>query len=163
MRILGIDPGFGILGWAVIEHTLSVVACGSIETSPSMRIDERLVEIHRSLGEIITTYTPDCAAVERLFFSKNTTTALDVSKAIGVILLTIRLGGLDYFEYTPLQVKQALTGYGRATKEQVEMMMMKILRLKTAPVCDDVADALSIAACHSFSLKSPAVSGRGPR
>ena len=163
MRILGIDPGFGILGWAVIEHTLSVVACGSIETSSTKRIDDRLVEIHVALGEIIKTYTPDCAAIERLFFSKNTTTAMDVSRAIGVILLTVRLAGLDYFEYTPLQVKQALTGYGRASKKQVEMMMMKILGVKTAPSCDDVSDALSIAACHSFSLKSAAAQGRAKR
>jgi crossover junction endodeoxyribonuclease RuvC len=163
VRILGIDPGFGILGWAVIEHTLSVVACGSVETSSSKRIDERLAELHFALGEIIKTYTPDCAAIERLFFSKNTTTALDVSKAIGVVLLTIRLAGLDYSEYTPLQVKQALTGYGRATKEQVEMMMMKVLGMKTAPSCDDVSDALSVAACHSFSLKSAIARGRALR
>ncbi len=160
MRILGIDPGFGTLGWAVIDDAPEMVSCGSIETAPGSPIEDRLLEIHRSLSEIIATYRPSAVAVERLFFSRNTTTAIDVAKAIGVVLLTVRLAGLECAEYTPLQVKQAITGYGRAEKAQVQAMVMKILRLKELNVKDDAADALSIATCHSFSLPGRTVLGR---
>ena len=150
MRILGIDPGFGTLGWAVVDKDLSVVEYGVIETSPDCAIDERLLQIHSRITEIIRKHKPDCAAIERLFFAKNTKTALDVSKCIGVILLTTRLAGLSYNEYTPLQVKTALTGYGRATKNQILQMVVRLYRLKEIPRPDDIADALAIAACHSF-------------
>ncbi len=154
MKILGIDPGFGTLGWAVVEHNLNVVDYGAIETSPKLPIDQRLLEIHEKINDIIDTYGPHCVALERLFFAKNTKTALDVAKSIGVVLLTTRLKGLSYNEYTPPQVKIALTGYGRASKDQMQKMVVKIFRLKEIPRPDDAADALAIAACHSFNLKT---------
>lgn len=154
MRILGIDPGFGTLGWAVVEKDLKVIDYGVIETYADAPLDERLLEIHEKIKEIIRTYSPKSVAIERLFFAKNTKTALDVSKCIGVILLTTRLAGLHYIEYTPLQIKTALTGYGRASKGQIQTMVVKIFRLKEVPRPDDVADALAIAACHSFNLKA---------
>ncbi len=150
MKILGIDPGFATLGWAVVDRSLRVIECGVIETEPGRAIDERLLEIHSQIAGIINKHKPDCVAIERLFFAKNTKTALDVSKCIGVILLTTRLAGLSYNEYTPLQVKTALTGYGRATKDQIQKMVVRLYRLKEIPRPDDVADALAIAACHSF-------------
>ncbi len=153
MKILGIDPGFGTLGWAIVKHNLDVIDYGAIETKSSLAIEERLLEIHNKLTLIINKYNPDCVAVERLFFAKNTKTALDVAKCIGVLLLTVKLSGLSYDEYTPSQVKTALTGYGRASKEQMQNMVTKIFRLKEIPRPDDVADALAIAACHSFNLK----------
>ncbi len=153
MRILGIDPGFGTLGWAVVEKDLRVAEYGVIETSPDCAIDERLLYIHTAITEIIQKHNPDCVAIERLFFAKNTKTALDVSKCIGVILLTTKLAGLTYKEYTPLQVKTALTGYGRATKNQILQMVVRLYSLKEIPQPDDAADALAIAACHAFSLK----------
>ena len=152
MKILGIDPGFGTLGWAVVDKTPGVVEYGVIETLPNSAIDERLLKIHTRITEIIKKHKPDCVAIESLFFAKNTKTALDVSKCIGVILLTTRLAGLNYKEYTPLQIKTALTGYGRASKEQVLQMVVRLYKLKEVPRPDDVADALAIAACHSFSM-----------
>ncbi len=153
MRILGIDPGFGTLGWAVVKQNLSVVDYGAILTKSGTPIDDRLLEIHNQIIDIINIHKPDCVAIERLFFAKNTKTAIDVAKCIGVILLTIKLAGLNYNEYTPSQVKTALTGYGRASKEQMQNMVTKIFRLQEVPRPDDVADALAIAACHSFNLK----------
>jgi len=150
VRILGIDPGYGILGWSVIEKNLKIIDFGTIETSSSEKIDDRLLFIHEKLKQILVEYSPDTVAIEKLFFSKNTTTALNVAKAIGVVVLTIRIHGLDYAEYTPLQVKQAITGYGRASKEQMQVMIKKIFSLKEIPKPDDAADALAIAACHSF-------------
>lgn len=153
MRILGIDPGFGILGWAIIEGELKMVACGTVETKSS-NIADRLLEIHLSINEIIEKYKPDSVAIEKLFFSKNTKTALDVAKTIGVILLTIKLSKLSYHEYTPIQVKHAITGYGRATKDQMQKLITKIFNIKNAFDKDDAYDALSIAACHSFNHKA---------
>ncbi len=154
MKILGIDPGYGTLGWAVVEQNLNIVDFGVIETGANLPIDERLLEIHIGITNIIKTYKPHCAAIERLFFAKNTKTALDVAKCVGVILLTTKLKGLNYKEYTPPQIKSALTGYGRASKDQIQNMVVKIFRLKEIPRPDDAADALAIAACHSLSLNS---------
>lgn len=154
MRILGIDPGYGILGWGVIEDNMKVVDYGAIETPSTMPIDERLFVIHNELSAIIEEYKPDSAGIERLFFSKNTTTAIKVANAIGVILLTFHQHVLLYQEYTPLQVKQALTGYGRADKKQMQYMIKSIFSLREAPKPDDAADALAVAACHSFSMKT---------
>ena len=118
MRIIGIDPGFSILGWAVIEDNLKVVDYGTVETDPDMPIDERLFAIHSDISSIIERYRPDCAVIEKLFFSKNVTTAIDVSRATGVILLAFREHALPYQEVTPMQVKQGITGYGKADKKQ---------------------------------------------
>lgn len=152
MRILGIDPGFGILGWAIVEGDNEVVAYGAVETPACRGLDERLFILHESLKEIIHRYSPDCVAIEKLFFSNNTKTAMDVAKSIGVVLLTIRLAGLRYTEYGPPQIKRALTGYGGATKKQVQHMVKNLFRLTALPTPDDVADAIAVAACHSFSI-----------
>ena len=152
MKILGIDPGFGILGWSIIDKSLHCIDYGIIETSSNDSIENRLFEIHIKLEELICNYKPDCVSVEKLFFQKNVKTAIDVAKALGVILLTIKKYELPYHEYTPSQVKQALTGFGRASKEQMQHMIKTIFNLKDIPKPDDAADALAIAACHSFSL-----------
>lgn len=151
MKILGIDPGYGILGWAVIEESLKIIDCGKITSASNLRIDERLFIVHNDLQGIIYEYKPDCLAIERLFFAKNTKTAIDVAKCIGAVLLTARLNSLDFMEYTPIQVKSAITGYGRATKAQMQAMVKKIFCLKKIPGPDDVADALAVAACHSLN------------
>jgi crossover junction endodeoxyribonuclease RuvC len=150
VRILGIDPGYGILGWSVIDKNQKLIDFGIIETASDKKIDERILEIHTRLTEIITLHKPQCAAIEKLFFVKNVTTGIDVAKTIGAVILTLRLHGIDYHEYTPTQVKQAVTGYGRAGKEQVKFMMKSIFKLKELPTPDDAADALAIALCHSF-------------
>ncbi len=148
MKILGIDPGYGIVGWAVVDDSMCVAACGCIETDSSLNFDERLLQIHLALKKIIEEQKPDVAAVERLFFSRNTTTALDVAKAVGVMVLTLRMYNISYFEYTPIQVKRALTGYGRATKGQIQSMIARIFGIKTSALKDDLTDAISVAACH---------------
>lgn len=149
MRILGIDPGYGILGWAVIEHTMKIVDYGSIETAPDQPIDERLFVIHSEVSDIIKRYRPDRAVMERLFFSKNITTAMDVSRACGVVLLAFRQHALPFEEVTPMQVKQSMTGYGKAGKKQMQEMVKRIYGLKEIPRPDDAADALAVASCFS--------------
>ena len=152
MKILGIDPGYGILGWSIVDSSMKIIAYGTLQTSSKQRIDERLSDLYRGLLHVVKTYEPECAAVEKLFFSRNTTTALDVAKTLGVVLLTFHLSGLDYAEYAPVQVKRAITGYGRATKEQMQKMIMKIFAIKEIPKPDDAADAVAIAACHAFNM-----------
>ena len=153
MRILGIDPGYGILGWAVIANDQTLIDYGSIETSADQHLDERILNIHNRLNSIIDRYRPDTAGVEKLFFTKNLTTGLDVAKTIGAVILTLKLNNISYSEYTPSQVKQAITGYGRAGKDQIMLMMKTIFNLKEMPACDDAADALAIALCHSLRQK----------
>lgn len=154
MIILVIDPGIAIVGWGVIDYNLTkfnTLAYGSIQTPKEMKTEQRLAEIYKSLGEIIDRYHPECMAVEELFFNTNITTGIRVSEARGVILLCGEQKGLKIFEYTPLQVKQAVVGYGRAEKKQVITMVTKLLGLRAAPKPDDTADALSIAVCHAHS------------
>lgn len=153
MRILGIDPGYGILGWAVIDNNQKLIDCGIIETGSDKRIDERLLDIHNKLNSIIVQFRPDTAGVEKLFLTKNMTTGLDVAKTIGAIILTLKLNNICYSEYTPSQVKQAITGYGRAGKDQMMLMIKTIFNMKELPVRDDAADALAIALCHSLRQK----------
>ena len=150
MRILGIDPGYGILGWSVIEKNQKLIDYGIIETIPNQNIDERLFVIHTQLTAIIGLYKPDCAAVEKLFFTKNIKTGMDVAKTIGALLLTLRLNNIGYYEYTPSQIKQAITGYGRAGKEQIKFMIKSIFSMSEVPTSDDAADAIAIALCHSL-------------
>ena len=150
MRILGIDPGFGILGWSVIEKNEKLIDYGIIETGPEKRIDERLLEIHTKLSAIISEYRPDCAAIEKLFFVKNISTGIDVAKTIGAVILTLKLNNIGYHEYSPIQVKQAVTGYGRADKGQMKLMIKAIFKMREVPSPDDAADALAIALCHSL-------------
>ena len=133
MRILGIDPGYGILGWAVIEKNQKLIDYGIIETSSGKLIGERILEIHHKLNDIINQYHPESAGVEKLFLTKNMTTGLDVAKTIGAVILTLKLNKISYSEYTPSQVKQAVTGYGRAGKEQMMHMIRTIFKLKELP------------------------------
>lgn len=157
MRILGIDPGTATVGWAVIEEIqgkITPIDYGHISTSPSKQLSERLHEISNDLAQIIAKHKPDEASVEELFFFKNVKTVIAVAQARGAILLTLESLRVRMFEYTPLQVKQSLTGYGRAEKKQVQMMVKNILKLREIPKPDDTADALALALCHSNSRKT---------
>ena len=154
MRILGIDPGFAIVGWGVIEYEGSrfkVIGYGSIQTPAGMPIEERLKAIYSELSAIIDKFSPDAMAVEELFFNTNITTGIKVAQARGVILLCAEQKGIKIAEYTPLQVKQSVTGYGRADKKQVITMVTMLLGLAKPPKPDDTADALAIAVCHAHS------------
>ena len=157
MVILGIDPGYAIVGWGVIEYSGSrfrTLGYGSIQTPAGLPIVDRLEMIYRGMNEIIEKYKPDGMAVEELFFNTNTTTAIAVAEARGSILLAARLCGVEIGEYTPLQVKQAVVGYGRAEKKQVISMVTSLLGLKEPPKPDDTADALAVAVCHAHSACS---------
>lgn len=154
MVILGIDPGVASTGWGVIKKergSLSLVAFGVIRTSAKLKFSERLKLIHQDLKKIIKKYQPDQIACEELFFCKNVKTALLVGQARGVVLLTIMENNIPLFEYTPLQVKQAVCSYGRAEKSQIQKMVKTLLNLKELPQPDDAADALAIAICCSQS------------
>ena len=154
MIILGIDPGLAIVGWGVLEYVntrFRVLGYGSIETPAGMETPERLQVIYRDLKEIIDKYHPDEMAIEELFFDKNITTGIRVAEARGVLLLGAREAGLKLFEYTPMQVKQAVSGYGKAEKKQIITMVTSLLRLKAPPKPDDTADALAIAICHAHT------------
>lgn len=156
MRILGIDPGTGILGFGVIETSANkaqLVDGGVIRTLAKQNDAERLETIFDELTSVIAQTKPSAMSVEKLFFAKNVTTAMTVAQARGVVLLTGRQAGLEIFEYTPLQIKQALTGYGRADKKQIQEMVRVILGLKALPQPDDCADALAAAICHSMTVR----------
>ena len=150
--IFGIDPGLAIVGWGVIEYKgnkFKVLGFGSVQTPSSMKTEDRLVEIFEGINDIIKKYKPDCMAVEELFWNTNQTTGIRVSEARGVILLCAAKLGIPIYEYTPLQVKQAVVGYGRAEKKQVISMVTMLLKLEKPPKPDDTADALAIAVCHA--------------
>ena len=154
MIVLGIDPGTAITGYGLInylENKIEVVDYGCIRTSPRTSLANRLCKISEELERLISNYQPEVVAVEELFFNKNVRTALAVGQARGVILLTAAKAGLEVKEYTPLQVKQALVGYGRAEKHQVQYMVKMLLDLEQVPEPDDVADALAIAICQAYS------------
>ncbi|HMN19613.1 MAG TPA: crossover junction endodeoxyribonuclease RuvC [Candidatus Moranbacteria bacterium] len=156
LRVLGIDPGTAIVGWAVLEEDagkVKALAYGHISTSPQNTPAERLREIADDLRSIVAKYEPQEASVEKLFFFRNVTTAMPVSQARGVILLTLEEFRVNIYEYTPMQVKQALTGYGKAEKRQIQAMVKGILKLKDIPKPDDTADAIAIALCHLNSRK----------
>ncbi len=156
MRILGVDPGLAKLGWGVVEkvnNKLAPVAYNCIRTSSKNEMSFRLEQIFNELTEVIKHYQPVALSVEKLFFHKNVTSALVVGQARGVVLLTARIGGLEVFEYTPLEIKQALVGYGRAEKQQVQNMVRVLLSLKEVPRPVDAADALGAAICHSQQAK----------
>ncbi len=156
MRILGIDPGTATLGWGVIEVKEGIilsVGYGHIATKKSKAASARLAEIAGDLEALIRKYRPAEAAVEELFFFKNQKTVMGVSQARGVVLLTLERAGITIAGYTPLQVKQALTNYGRAEKSQVQSMVKNILKLESVPNPDDTADALAIAICHAHRRK----------
>ena len=153
MRILGIDPGTGILGFGVVDvkgSSFTLVTAGVIKTPPHTPLDERLEEIYDGLTEIIAETKPEILSIEKLFFAKNVTTAMSVSHARGVAILAGRKAGLPYAEYTPLQIKQTITGYGKADKNQVQEMIKLQLGLKEIPRPDDAADALGAAITHAM-------------
>lgn len=156
MRILGIDPGTGILGFGVIEadgQKAQLVDAGVIRTPVKEDDAVRLQTIYEELTDIIVASKPTIMSVEKLFFARNVTTAITVAQARGVVLLCGRQAGLDIFEYTPLQIKQSITGYGRAEKKQIQEMVRVLLGLQTAPKPDDCADALAAALTHAATMR----------
>jgi crossover junction endodeoxyribonuclease RuvC len=165
MRIIGIDPGIATTGYGVLDsdgQRSTMLAYGCIVTEAALPAPERLEQIHSQLSALLQTYQPAVMAVEKLFFCKNTNSAMQVGEARGVVLLTGRLGGLPVHEYTPLQVKQSVVGYGRAEKAQVQQMVKVLLRLPAIVRPDDAADALAIALCHAHSGTTlRAISRRG--
>lgn len=156
MIILGIDPGFAIVGYSVIEckgSSCKALEYGAINTDSKMLFPDRIKIIYDELSDIIDEYKPEDLAIEELFFNKNVKTAIKVAQARGVEILAAINKGLNIYEYTPLQIKQATVGYGRAEKHQVQEMVKVLLNLKEIPKPDDVADALAVAICHGSSLK----------
>ena len=154
MIILGVDPGIAIVGYGIIEYKgnkFKIINYGAITTPPNRSLSDRLKIIFDQMNELIRIYKPEVVAVEELFFNKNVKTALAVGHGRGVVLLAAVNAGLEVFEYTPLQVKQGIVGYGRAEKIQVQQMVKAILALETIPKPDDVADALAVAVCHAHS------------
>ncbi len=152
LRILGIDPGYAIVGYGIVDYaacSFAAVGFGAITTEAGEKFPKRLKSIYSDMLYVIEKYSPEALAIERLYFNTNTTTAIDVAQARGVILLAAEEKGIPIFEYTPLQVKQAVTGYGKAEKHQVMEMVKNLLKLKSVPKPDDTADALALAICHS--------------
>ncbi|AIQ65133.1 Holliday junction resolvase [Paenibacillus stellifer] len=154
MRILGIDPGIAIVGFGFIDKNgsrLTPVQYGSIQTEAHTPDEERLLHVYEGMLQLIDRYKPDAVAFEKLFFNRNVTTAMSVSQARGVLILASVQRGLPIAEYTPMQVKQAIVGYGKAEKKQVQEMVRMFLKLSAVPKPDDVADALAVAVCHAHS------------
>ncbi|MDD4377678.1 MAG: crossover junction endodeoxyribonuclease RuvC [Eubacteriales bacterium] len=157
MRILGIDPGYAILGYGILDkigNHFSVVTYGAITTDSKTPMPERLQHLYTQLMSIIEEYRPEEAAIEELFFNNNAKTAIMVGQARGIAVLACANGGLNIAEYTPLQIKQALVGYGRADKKQMQAMVKAILNLREVPKPDDTADAVAAAICHGHSVKT---------
>ncbi|MFA6918811.1 MAG: crossover junction endodeoxyribonuclease RuvC [Patescibacteria group bacterium] len=157
MKILGIDPGFADTGYGVVLRNGSKLNCldyGSIKTSKTLSLSERIEKLEKDLQQIITKHHPDQASVEQLFFCTNIKTAISVAQARGVILLTLVKNKIPLIECTPLQVKQAVTGYGKADKKQIQQMVKIILGLKEIPKPDDAADALAMAICGANNLRA---------
>ena len=157
MRILGIDPGYGITGFGVIEAERGrsvLLQCGAITTPAGMDFSARLEIIYEDMRQLLEATKPDAVAIEELFFGQNVTTGIGVAQARGVVLLAIRQAGLEVTSYKPMQVKQAVVGYGSATKHQVQDMTKRLLRLDAMPKPDDAADAIAIALCHGRSSTS---------
>lgn len=156
MRILGIDPGIAIVGTGIVDkvgNRYNPVYYDSIITKAHTPLEERIELVYNKTIELIELYKPDAMAVEELFFNNNAKTAFSVGQARGVILLAAKQHNVPFFEYTPLQVKQALTGYGRADKKQIQQMVKSFLGLSEVPKPDDTADALAIAICHGNSVR----------
>ena len=150
MRILGIDPGYAIVGYGIVDYQknrFNVVGYGAITTKAKTPFEDRLSVIYEDMLEILKKYKPDRLSIEKLYFNTNSTTAIDVAQARGVIVLAAKQMGVKINEYTPLQVEQAVTGYGRAEKHQIMEMVKNLLCLKTVPKPDDTADALAVAIC----------------
>ncbi len=157
MRILGIDPGVATVGFGVVDADRgknALVKCGVITTPAHTPLSERLEQIFHDMEDLLSLFRPDAVSVEELFFDKNITTGIAVAHARGVILLACRLAGIPAYEYTPMQVKQAVTGYGKAEKRQVMDMVKRLCALPAAPRPDDAADAVALALCHARSTTS---------
>ena len=157
LRILGIDPGLATVGFGIVDtdkNSMKLLTCGIISTPANTPLSSRLHRIYADMCELIKTFSPDVISIEELFFNTNITTGIAVSHARGVILLAAYHSGVQVFEYTPLQVKQSVVGYGRAEKSQVIDMVRRILDLPAAPKPDDAADAVALAICHARSSTS---------
>ena len=164
MRILGIDPGYGITGFGLIEAERGqsrLLQCGAITTPAGMDFSARLEIIYEDMRKLLEVAKPDAVAIEELFFGQNVTTGIGVAQSRGVILLAIRQAGLEVTSYKPMQVKQALVGYGNATKHQMQDMTKRILHLQAMPKPDDAADAIAIALCHARSCTSLIAQAQG--
>lgn len=156
MIVLGLDPGTATTGFGVVryeEGKLYPLDSGVLLTTPDMTMPDRLLSIYNDVNTLLDKYEPDTVATERLFFNTNVTNALSVGRAIGVMLLAFAQRGLSWAEYTPMQVKQAVTGYGGADKNQVQMQVTRLLRLQEIPKPDDAADGLAVAICHAHSYR----------
>ncbi len=159
MVILGIDPGYAILGYGVLESqgvSLKAIDCGVIETFSDMPFPERLERLYAGTRQLLAMYQPDHVVFEELFFYRNVTTAIQVGAGRGVALLAAQQSGLPLYEYTPMQIKLAVTGNGHADKKQVQQMVRVLLNLKSVPKPDDAADALAAAICHANTAGGPA-------
>lgn len=157
MRVLGIDPGYAIVGFGCVQQqagTLTALQYGAITTQSHTVFEDRLAEIYTDMTQVLQNTQPDAVAIETLFFTNNQKTAIAVAQARGVILLAARQAGVPIFEYTPMQIKQSVAGYGAATKKQVQEMTRRLLHLAAVPKPDDTADALAAAICHSHSHTS---------
>lgn len=156
MKILGIDPGMAIVGYGIINienEKLELLTSGSIQTDKTLSDSKRLLEIYNDLTTVVDKYKPDCASVEELFFFKNQKTVIPVAEARGVIITVLEKFNVPTYSYTPMEVKQVLTGYGRAEKKEVEQMVKIALNTDKLPRLDDTVDAIAIAICHSRNLK----------
>ena len=158
MRIIGIDPGYAIIGYGVLDYdntgSFHVAAYGAITTEPNVAFELRLKKIYDDLNYVLGRTKPDVMAIEKLFFTNNKTTGIGVGEARGVVLLTAAQAGLEIHEYTPNEIKNAVTGYGRAEKKQVMVLTRMLLDLKELPKPDDTADALAVAICHAHTYSS---------
>lgn len=155
MKILGIDPGMAIVGYSLIDfdgNNCNLLSSGSIQTQKGERESSRLLEIYNDMHTILEEFKPEAAAIEKLFFVHNQTTVMPVAHARGVILTVLEKFGIPIFEYTPMEVKKVLTGYGRADKKEVEMMVKISLNTDNLPKLDDTVDAIAIAICHSRNV-----------
>ena len=158
MKILGIDPGMAIVGYGLIEvsgernENIKLLESGSIQTNKDLSDSKRLLEIYNDLSELLKSLNPDCASVEKLFFFKNQKTIIPVAEARGVVMTVLEKFGIPAYDYTPMEVKQVLTGYGRAEKKEVEQMVKIALGTDNLPKLDDTVDAIAIAICHSRNM-----------
>lgn len=156
MIIIGIDPGYAITGFGVIEYEgnhFKLIESGSIQTKAGVPLPIRIAKIYDDMNLLIEKYKPDAISIEELFFNRNTTTAIGVAQGRGAVLIAAAKTSTPIFEYTPLQVKQGVTGYGRADKKQVQMMVKTVLGLEKVPKLDDTTDAIAIAICHAHSYR----------
>ena len=158
MRVMGIDPGLATVGFGIVESAgtfdFRALEFGAVLTPAGKKTEDRLLEIYANIDELVNTFRPDAVSIEKLFFNTNEKTAINVAQARGVILLAVRKNNIPIFEYTPLQIKQALTGYGRAEKKQIMYMVKTLLHLEKEPHPDDTADALASDICHIYSAAS---------